>query len=115
MKQRWKMHFNKGVPCRWEYDPYDEERDNYTFEADLYIAGYERGCSSAVLILVPYEDKDKDYWDQKMKYPVFMSDTYDIIKEMIKGRIKGTFTWTKKGENYGIKKGEDYGLKLVKP
>lgn len=20
------MHFNKGVPCTWEYEPYDEER-----------------------------------------------------------------------------------------
>ena len=35
-KQTWKMHFNKGVPCTWEYEPYDEERENYTFEADLH-------------------------------------------------------------------------------
>ena len=31
-----------------------------------------------------------------------MSDTEDIIKKMVKGRIKGSFTWVKKGANYGI-------------
>lgn len=28
-KQSWKMHFYKGVPCRWDGDRYDEERENY--------------------------------------------------------------------------------------
>lgn len=37
-KQSWKMHFYKGVPCRWDGDRYDEERENYIFEADLYIS-----------------------------------------------------------------------------
>ena len=72
------------------------------FQIDLYIAGYERGRSSAVLILVPYEDKDKGWREQKVRYQVFMSDTEDIIKKMVKGRIKGSFTWVKKGANYGI-------------
>lgn len=26
-KQTWKMHFYKGVPCTWEHEPYDEERE----------------------------------------------------------------------------------------
>lgn len=101
-KQTWKMHFFKGVPCKWDGDTYDEERDNYIFEADLYIAGYSRGCSSAVMLLVPYKDKDKDYYSQKIKYQVFMSDITAIVKEMVKGRIKGSFTWVKKGANYGL-------------
>ena len=101
-KQTWKMHFLHGVPCKWDGDAYNEERENYVFEADLYIAGYERGRSSAVLILVPYEDKDKGWREQKIRYQVFMSDTEDIIKKMLKGRIKGSFTWVKKGANYGI-------------
>ena len=42
-KQTWKMHFYKGVPCTWEHEPYDEERENYTFEADLYIKNYGGG------------------------------------------------------------------------
>lgn len=102
-KQTWKIHFNKGVPCKWDGDVHDEERDNYVFECDLYIAGYSRGCSSAVMLLVPYKNKDKDYFSQKIVYQVFMSDIKDIVKEMIKGRIKGSFTWTKKGANYGLK------------
>lgn len=107
MKQSWKMHFYKGKPCTWEHDPYDEERENYVFTADLYIGGYERGCSSSVMILIPYKDKDKERWDRKTKYQVFMSDIEDIIKEMVKGRVQGSFTWAKKGSNYG--------LKIVKP
>ena len=102
-RQTWKMHFKNGVPCKWDGDAYNEERENYVFEADLYIAGYERGCFSAVLILVPYEEKDKGWREQKVRYQVFMSDTEDIIKEMVKGRIKANFTWTKKGANYGLK------------
>lgn len=31
-----------------------------------------------------------------------MSDIEDIVKEMVKGRIKGSFTWVKKGANYGL-------------
>ncbi|HBA29148.1 MAG TPA: hypothetical protein DCZ45_01075 [Parabacteroides goldsteinii] len=102
-KQTWKMHFNNGVLCKWDGDIYDEERDNYVFEADLYIAGYSRGCSSAVMLLVPYEDREKNHFAQKIKYQVFMSDIEGIVKEMIKGRIKGSFTWVKKGGNYGLR------------
>lgn len=100
-KQTWKMHFKQGVPCTWDGESYDEERGNYVFEADLYIAGYSRGCSSAVMLLVKYEDKDKDYYSCT-HYQVFMSDIEDIVKEMVKGRIKGSFTWVKKGANYGL-------------
>lgn len=31
-----------------------------------------------------------------------MSDIEDIVKEMVKGRIKGSFTWVKKGASYGL-------------
>lgn len=55
------MHFYKGVPCTWEYEPYDEERENYTFEADLYIKDYGRGCSSAVIYLCPWQERNKTF------------------------------------------------------
>lgn len=35
-----------------------------------------------------------------------MSDIEDIVKGMVRGRIKGSFTW--------VKKGSDYGIQLVK-
>ena len=37
---------------------------------------------------------------------IFMSDIEDIVKGMVRGRIKGSFTW--------VKKGSDYGIQLVK-
>lgn len=58
-KQTWKMHFYKGVPCTWEHEPYDEERENYTFEADLYIKNYGGGYSSAVIYLCPWQERNK--------------------------------------------------------
>jgi len=100
-KQTWKMHFYKGVPCRWDGESYDKECDNYEFEADLFIAGYERGCSSAVILLVHYADRNKDR-DEITHYAVFMSDITSIVRHMTHGRIKGTFVWVKKGANYGI-------------
>lgn len=103
MKQSWKMHFYKGNPCTWEGDPYDEERDNYVFDADLYIRGTSRGCSSAVMILVPFEKKDQPYVRGDIQYQVFMSDVKDIVEEMVKGRVQGKFTWAKKGSNYGLR------------
>lgn len=42
----------------------------------------------------------------KFHYRVFMSDIEDIVKGMVRGRIKGSFTW--------VKKGSDYGIQLVK-
>lgn len=102
-KQTWKMHFYKGVPCTWEYEPYDEERENYTFEADLYIKNYGGGYSSAVIFLCPWQERNKGFWHLKVNYQVFMSDAIDMIQNAVKGRIKGTFTWVKEGSNYGIK------------
>lgn len=100
------MHFKDGMPCTWDLAQYDEERDVEPFEADLYIAGYGRGCSSAVFYLVNYADRKKElnvYRPEIMYYQVFMSDMPAIIRQMNKGRIKGTFIFTKKGANYGLK------------
>lgn len=104
--KKWKMRFNNGIPCTWDGDKYDEEREVEPFEADLYIKGYGRGCSSAVVFLVNYADRRKEFNTCIPKivfYQVFMSDLTDIVKKMVRGRIKGTFIFTKKGANYGLK------------
>ena len=104
-KQTWKMHFNKGVPCRNDWDPYDKESDDNEFEEDLFFTGYERivYTSEAVMVLMPYADRNKRCYNKKTHYTVFMRDTVSIIKHMIHGRIKGTFVWVKDdGGNYGI-------------
>lgn len=53
--------------------------------------------------LCPWQERNKDFWDLKVNYQVFMSDSIDMIQNAVKGRIKGTFTWVKEGSNYGIK------------
>ena len=105
MKKNWKMHFLEGKPCQWEYEQYDEERDaNLEYELDISFAGYSRGCSSALLIFVPTKQlksyKKNSY--NKFHYNVFMSDSEDIINHCVNGRIKGTFSFVKKGQNYGL-------------
>ena len=105
VNKSWKMHFYKGCPCDWEGNSFDEEVDaNKTYNLDLTFLSYSRGCSSAVLIYVP-TDKLKEYKDGsygKLHYNVFMSDVEYIILNSIKGRIKGTFRFVKKGQNYGL-------------
>lgn len=105
MAKKWKMRFNKGIPCMWDGDEYDEEREVVPFEADLYVYGYSRGRSSAVMIFVNYEDRNKHltfYNPKTVYYQVFMSDLTWIMKNVNKGRVKGTFSFVKKGSNYGI-------------
>lgn len=104
-KQTWKMRFNGGKPCTWDGDFYDEERDNYEFEADLLIYGFDRGRSSAVITFIPYENREKDPRIHKpfIIYRVFLSDSIEILKHTVNGRIKGIFTWIKKGANFGLK------------
>lgn len=100
------MHFKNGMPCTWDLAQYDEEREVEPFEADLYIKGYGRGCSSAVVILVNYADRDKEqnlYNPEIVYFQVFMSDLTPIVRNMERGRIKGKFIFTKKGSNYGLK------------
>ena len=99
-KQSWKMRFQNGIPCAWDGDFYDEERDNYEFEADLLLYGYGRGRSSAVILFIPYNESSKK---NPIIYRVFLSDSIEILNHTVNGRIKGVFTWTKKGANFGLK------------
>lgn len=110
------MHFLNGLPCTWDGDKFDEEREVEPFEADLYFCGYSRGRSSAVIILRPYEDRNKKwtYHPQPLHYQVFMSDIGDVVKNMTKGRIKGKFIFVKKGANYGIQLYKDTEAKTSK-
>jgi len=104
-KKNWKMHFYKGSPCDWDGDEFDKEVDaNKTYNLDLTFYSYSRGCSSAVIIFVPTDKMDlyEDGYYKKLHYNVFLSDLETIIKNCIKGRIKGTFRFVKKGQNYGL-------------
>lgn len=104
MKKSWKVYFKQGVPCKWDGDRHDEERENFEFEADLTVHAFWRGCSSAVMILVPAKDADKTQDNTTdLHYQVFMSDCTEVIQYMVNGRVKGIWTFVKKGANFGIK------------
>ena len=104
-KQTWKMRFYDGIPCYWEGDVYNEERDNYEFEADLLLRDYCWSKSSVEIIFIPYENREKDpsTYQPYIIYKVFLGDSIEIFKHTVNGRIKGIFTWTKERKNFGLK------------
>lgn len=103
-KKKLKIPFKDGKPCRWVKDDHDEERDNYEFDEYLEIHGFLRGCSSAVMILRPIDDRDKEFsYSSSVYYQAFLTDSKDIVRNMSSGTIHGRWTFVKRGENFGIK------------
>lgn len=70
-------------------------RDNYEFDTELTFVQYGRGMSS-----ITFEFVD-DATDRK--YSMFVSDFSLIVPKLVKGKLKGRFTFCKKGKNFGIK------------
>jgi hypothetical protein len=69
--------------------------DNHTFEDELTFYTYGRGRSSVTFTF---------FRGSNGKYvSMFVSDFSKIIPLLADGKIKGTFTFTKKGANYGCK------------
>jgi hypothetical protein len=69
---------------------------NKVFEETLTYAGYGRGRSSAVFYF-----KDSTGAD----YQMFMTDMDDLLKskDILNGQVAATWTFCKRGQNYGIK------------
>lgn len=72
-----------------------EWKDNYIFSDTLEYDTYSRGRSSA-LICFKSQSNGKSY-------SMFMTDFDDVAKLMVNGVLKGTFTFQKRGQNYGIR------------
>lgn len=72
-------------------------KENYEFEDTLVLTGMSRGRSAANFNLKSETDS-KDY-------NLFMTDIVDMIKmaDINKGKVKGLWTFVKRGQNYGIK------------
>ena len=103
-KKQLRIPFKDGKPCKWVKDDHDEERDNYEFEECLEIHGFVRGCSSAVMILRPANDHGEDFnYAKSVYYQVFLTDSKEVIQNMMHGIIYGKWTFVKRGENFGIK------------
>lgn len=79
-----------------DYDVVDR-KDPYTFSDTLTIMGYLRGRSSVQICLVGSKGEE---------YSMFISDFMDMVlsTDIQRARITGTWTFTKKGANYGLKK-----------
>jgi hypothetical protein len=71
--------------------------DNFEFVDTLILQGYQRGCSAAFFALES-ETTGK-------KYTMFLSDMLDVIKcsSIDHGKVNGTWTFCKKGQNYGVR------------
>lgn len=92
-KKQLKIPFKDGRPCKWVKDVHDEERDNYEFEECLEIHGF-----------VPANDHGKDFnYVNSIYYQVFLTDSKEIIQNMMHGIIYGKWPFVKRGENFGIK------------
>ena len=99
-KQKLLIPFTKTggfVEYAWGDRERYEWKENYEWEDILEYTGYSRGCSSIKLILNS-ELNGK-------RYEMFISDFDDILKKhgfSVFGE-KHTYTFCKKGANYGIK------------
>jgi hypothetical protein len=96
MKTDYKIPFEQTTGDMLGYLMYldTEWRDNYEFEAHLKVVGWGRGRSSITFTLVDTNG---------VKYSTFASTFYEMIPHMSCGEIRGTFTFCKKGQNYGLK------------
>ena len=87
-----------GNMCRDGYYFPEEERhykDNHIFEGSLKFIGYGNARSGSSYFRFKSSSGRIVY--------MFVSDFNDIVCRMVKGTIKGPFTYTKKNKNYGVK------------
>jgi hypothetical protein len=93
-KKAWDTNVQNGT-----YIEVDEIiwKENYEFDDTLILTGMSRGRSAANFNLQS-ETNSKNY-------NLFMTDIVDMIKNanIFKGKVKGKWTFVKRGQNYGIK------------
>lgn len=68
-------------------------RDNVPFADTLTFVGYSRGRSAAY-----FHFKRTD----GTKVCMFLTDIDDAIQHLVRGELRGTFQFTKRGQNYGV-------------
>lgn len=95
---QYKIPFDKNgnLVCYAGYSWVEKLVDNYIFEDELEYVCYGRGRSSVTFEFISLKDG--------RKYEMFISDFDSIVNEMKNGKIKGKFTFVKKGQNFGFKK-----------
>lgn len=80
-----------------DYDGYgvNDLKDNFEFSDTLTFRHYGRGRSSITFIM--------ERASNGKTVSMFVSDFADIIDKMSHGSVTGTFTFAKKGQNFGCK------------
>jgi hypothetical protein len=69
--------------------------DNLEFETKMTVTSFTRGRSSAIFILKNGQGRE---------HPMFLKDLYEMLLSttIINGEIYGTWTFCKRGQNYGL-------------
>jgi hypothetical protein len=84
-----------GPEHKWHPDYADQWRDNFEFTASMHFVEFKRGRSAAYAVF--QTSKDETYY-------MFLSDLEKAIPLLDKGfLLKKVFTFSKRGQNYGIK------------
>lgn len=99
----WYVGTGEFKPYSWKDGEYEVTRaegpnwvDNFEFEDTLTLNGFGRGRSSVTFSMVRSDGTTVS---------VFVSDFYDmaVAGAFKAGKIKGRFTFCKKGQNYGCR------------
>jgi hypothetical protein len=83
----------------YDKDIFDWE-ENKVFNDTLTYIDYGRGRSSVTFYFKGIDDA---------QYPMFLTDMSSLLlnKDIIDGKVTGTWTFVKRGKNYGIKLVDD--------
>jgi hypothetical protein len=96
-KKAYQIPFDKNdemmnYPESWENPIW---KDNYEWEDELKYESYGRGRSAAYMIFVSTQTNKT--------YTMFLTDFDSIVSLLSGGALKGTFTFQKRGQNYGVR------------
>lgn len=89
------MHYADPPSSRRIWDAAHHWDDNEVFEDTLYYVTYHRGRSAAYF--------EFNRMSNQRSVCVFLADFEAMIPLMQKGQITGTFTYCKRGVNFGCK------------
>jgi hypothetical protein len=80
------LHYPMSQTTTW--------KDNYQFPDELQYISYARGRSAAYF---QFESTIT-----KRRFTMFLTDFDAIVKHLVDGKLSGTWTFCKRGENFGV-------------
>lgn len=95
--KNYKIPFNSDTNELMAYAGYSENvvwKENFEFEDVLKFDCFERGRSAAHAVFKSESTK--------RRYQMFLTDLADSIEFFSKGTLTGSFTFKKRGQNYGV-------------